>query len=88
VSVNKTCQVCGLQMTLPMKMNRTKYCPDCRPQVARALIRVNKTNRVGYTPASEIDFSEVIEDGDTPGHDPLDIVFAKYEVDPFYRPPA
>jgi len=88
VSVNKTCAVCGLQMTLTMKMNRTKYCPDCRPQVARALSRVNKTNRVGYTPAAEIDFKDVIEDRDNPAHDPLDIVFAKYADDPFYRPPA
>jgi len=88
VSVNKTCAVCGLQVTLPMKSNRAKYCPDCRPQVARALSRVNKKNRVGYTPASEIDFSEVIEDSDNPDHDPLDIIFAKYADDPFYRPPA
>lgn len=87
VGVNKVCEVCGLLMTLPMKSNRTKYCPDCRPQVARALSRVNKTNRVGYTPAAEIDFSEVIEDRDDPKHDPLDIVFAKYADDPFYRPP-
>jgi hypothetical protein len=88
VSVNKCCEVCGLLMTLPMKANRTKYCPDCRPRVARALSRVNYKNRATYIPASEIDVNEVLEGHDDPEVDPLDIVFAKYADDPFYRPPS
>lgn len=86
-NIRKVCVVCGKTMVLPLRLNRQKYCDDCRRNYNRACSIVNKHTNRGYTPASEIDVNEVMEGRDDPARDPLDIVFKKYELDPFYQPP-
>lgn len=86
VAIHKRCAVCGAEMHLPLRLNRQKYCPACQPRANRAYAIVNKKTNKSYIPAGEIDVAAVLEGRKDPDDDPLDIVFAKYAADPFYRP--
>ena len=86
VLIHKPCAVCGAEMHLTLRLNRQKYCDQCRKKYARACAIVNRHTNKHYIPADQIDVKAVLDGREDPDSDPLDIVFAKYAADPFYRP--
>jgi len=84
--IYKTCVTCGAMMSMMPGSSQRKYCDRCQQRRNRANSFVNSRKK-HYTPMSQIDVDAVLEGREEPHADPLDIVFAKYEADPFYRPP-